>query len=411
MLIVVFAYWIHATIGVQIGFPFNSQVPQIAQVGRPYLFDLSPVTFRADSGVLEYSLGNAPSWLHINSQNGSLFGTPTDGDSGSPQFSVIGSDSKSTVTIPATLIVSSDPGPQIASDVAESFIDMQSNCGLRCVQYPPRTPFTFSISKGLFQSSSDAIYYYATLADHAPLPSWITFDASGPKFSGTTPDVNKIAQRLDIILIASTVSGFSGVKVPFTVLVTAHRFYFDKSFDTQDISAGENVNISNLKNQLNLDAGLVNDSDYGSAVLHGRPPWMTFDPQTISLSGSAPKATDSFNVTIVAHDNYGDAAFLNIQFYVASSLIFTGVIGVINATAGMDLTYKLSRSDFSRPDYTITMNLGTASKWLTFDASTLTIKGVIPPKSQSETVNANMTVISPDGSIRDFHKFQIHIST
>ena len=66
----------------QTSFPFNSQVPEVAQVGQPYYFDLNPSTFTSNNGPMTYALNGAPQWLQMVGKNGSLYGFPGPGDVG-----------------------------------------------------------------------------------------------------------------------------------------------------------------------------------------------------------------------------------------------------------------------------------------------------------------------------------------
>jgi hypothetical protein len=116
------------------------------------------------------------------------------------------------------------------------------------------------------------------------------------------------------------------------------------------------------------------------------------------------------NVTIDAHDRYGDAAFIVIQLNLGFNPLFVGHIGILNATAGKEFSYQLSKFDFTQNDVVVIVNLGYASNWLQFDPQTLTIQGTIPWNVSSQILDGNITVTSADGSIRDFQQFEIDIS-
>jgi axial budding pattern protein 2 len=155
----------------QVNFPFNAQVPGTARFEQPYFFDLSPSTFGSVTGTLAYSISGQPAWLQINSRNGTLYGYPAAGDVGAPQFAIIGTDGTGSASMPATLVVSDSPGPQLTGDLSSAFNDGWMRCGLACIQYGPNTSFSLQMPPSAF-TTSGSTYYYATLDDHTPLPGW-----------------------------------------------------------------------------------------------------------------------------------------------------------------------------------------------------------------------------------------------
>jgi Putative Ig domain len=410
--LIVIGFRIAAVTGTpQISFPFNSQVPLVARVGQPYYFDISSSSFQTNNGPLTYSLSNAPAWLQIDSKNGSLFGTPSSTDAGAPQFNIVATDITGSTPMQAILVISTNPAPQLGpqGEIINTLADFGTRCGLNCVQVTPSTQVQFQFPLDAFVYPISPAYFYATLQDHTPLPSWLQFNSSVLAFYGNTPTIDVLSQRLDINLITSDVSGFAGVMAPFTLIVSEHQFQFDALFEIKDIPAGQIVNISGLRSDLYLDKSIISDSDYQSAIIESLS-WLNFDPATLSIIGSPPpNATASINVTIDAHDRYNDAAFITIQLNIGVSPLYTGHIGMLNATIGKQFYYQLSKSDFTENDVNITVNLGIASQWLQFNTPTLTIQGTIPWNTTAQVIDANITITNDNGSIRDFQEFEINI--
>jgi putative Ig domain-containing protein len=394
----------------QVALSFNAQVPNVARVGQQYNFDLSPSTFTTSSGPLAYSLTNEPAWLHINSINGTLSGVPGSGDAGSSQFDISASDSTGSASFQATLVVSSDPAPQIGEDIAETVSNVGTKCGLRCITVPPLASLKFQLPKSIFTTSSSQSYYYATLEDHTPLPSWLKFNSNAFQLTGNSPQVGALAQRFDINVIVSDVAGFAAATQSLTIIVSQHQLMFDTPLETQNVPAGESVDIANLKSHLYLDGSPISNSSYGSAIILG-PSWVDFDPKTLSLSGSPPNTFGSVNITINAHDTFADAAFITIQLNIGVPPLFTGHIGLLNATAGKEFYYQLSKSDFAQQSIDISVNLGAASPYLHFDPSTLTIEGTVPWNTSPQIIEANITVTSNGASVQDFQEFEIDIGS
>jgi axial budding pattern protein 2 len=391
----------------QIVFPFNSQIPQVARVGEPYSFVLSQSTFRTDAGALQYSLTGAPGWLTIDGPNRNLTGVPSAGDVGSTRFTIVATDAAGPTTMQATLIVASSGGPRLGQDISLVLEGIGKRSGARSVVFSPTTPFVFDLPSTIFVETGTSVSYYATLADHSPLPAWINFDSSSLHFSGTTPQLDKFPQQFEISVIASDVPGFASVQTSFTIVVSSHDFHFSSFDDTQNVPVGDAVNIS-LRNACLLDGRPVTDSDFFFATAK-TPPWLSFDSRSLNLFGMPPQSTTIEDVSIEAHDRYGDVASMILHINLGYSQLYTGNIGILNATAGEDFHYNLNRSSFSQDDFRITMDLGSASGWLRFDPNSLSLEGTIPSATPAQTLQATMTVTSKDGIFRDVQRFELRI--
>ncbi|KAF2673724.1 hypothetical protein BT63DRAFT_451783 [Microthyrium microscopicum] len=403
--------WLFASIAnstPQIAFPFNAQVPQVAKVGQWYNFTLSPSTFRTNTGAVTYSLAGAPSWLQLDASNGTLFGTPGQGDNGTPGFTITGTDDTGSANMAATLVVGDDGGPWLGADLALTLAKAGTRSGPTSLLYPPQTPITIDLSEGIFISGQKPVSYYATMSDHTPLPAWIIFDPKTLHITGTTPTLNNIPAQFDINVIASDVPGFCSVKVSFTIFISDHQFLFGSVEETLNIPAGDNVNLTTLKSQLQLDGKALQDQDFTTATAL-LPSWLQFDSQTMALTGMPPKGTSMQNVTITAQDKYGDSTIVILRLNLGFGRLYTGYIGVLNLTAGKDFNHTFSRSDFVRTDLDISMDLGVVSRWLTFDQSSLTIQGTVPSSISPQTVQANMTITTPDQDLRDFQAFEFQV--
>jgi hypothetical protein len=237
----------------------------------------------------------------------------------------------------------------------------------------------------------------------------VSFDPNKLTFTGTTPPVTTVSQRLSINLIASDVAGFAGVIAPFTFVVSNHQLVFDTLWESVNIPAGSQLSLINLRSHLYLDHVPISNQNYGSAIVVDSPSWLTFDPQTITIQGTPPDQAESLNITIDAHDTFGDAAFLEIQLNFGVVPLFTGHIGIISAYAGKQFFYQFNKSDFAQTKYTIEVNLGTSSKWLQYDQADLAISGTIPWNIPPQLIDANMTISSLDNTVHDYQGFEIQI--
>ena len=182
-------------------FPFNSQVPTVARVGQQYDFQFSGSTFAPDPTNFTYSLSDQPAWLVLDSATRILSGAPSQADVGSNTFTLTAADNTGAVHMACTLVVSTDPPPQIEGDITQQ---LAAAANLSSSQPPvvtvlPASNFNFEFKQGSFiDVVQRTLHYYATLADHTPLPSWLMFDSQSLTFSGIAPQLSAFPQSWDV---------------------------------------------------------------------------------------------------------------------------------------------------------------------------------------------------------------------
>ncbi|KAF1987869.1 hypothetical protein K402DRAFT_329716, partial [Aulographum hederae CBS 113979] len=393
----------------RVAFPFNSQVPPLARVGENYAFSFSPTTFVQNPQELDFSLVGAPSWLALDGKTRTLWGKPGESDTGPAQFHIIASDPSGSTTMDATLIVVSSPPPEVAIDVSAQLPSMGKLTGRTSLTMPPLKEFELAFSPETFVKSQGDLYYYSTLADRTPLPGWLSFDPNQLKYSGMTPKLSASPQTFEVLLIASHVSGFADMALPFKIEVSVHSFFFSPCEQDIAVDPGSSVSVTHLHGQLMLDGNSINDEDLVNATAE-IPPWLEFDPRTFAITGTAPAGVPSQDVTVTVFDHFGDSANMTVHLKFLS-LIFKGEVGTLNATIGQPFNYSISPSLVAEKDVLISVDLGTASSWLQFNPETLSIHGTVPGDLQPTTMTAKMTVAVPSSDLSDSQQFQIKVAS
>lgn len=93
-------------------YPINAQLPPVARVSEPFKFVFSEGTFGGTGEAKKYSLDDAPSWLHVDSESRTLSGTPQADDVGRPKFNLVAKCPSGSASMEVTLAVSSEDGPK-----------------------------------------------------------------------------------------------------------------------------------------------------------------------------------------------------------------------------------------------------------------------------------------------------------
>lgn len=392
----------------QVNYPLNLQFPPIAKVGQAYIFRFAPTTFQPDSDKLQYSLIGNPRWLHVDSNNRTLWGTPSTDDIGMANFTLAAAGEAGAVAnLDSKLLVADGSGPKLNANISQQLSKSGPLSGPESVTLLPSKPFEISFSSDSFQSNGKDLTYHATLTDHTPLPSWISFDPQSLRFAGTTPSASK-PQSFEILLIASDAPDYAAATLSFGLIVSDHQLLFKPLAESMDMPKGGQVNISGLKSKLFLDNVPVKDDDIQSTRAD-LPSWLSFNDQTLDITGDAPSGLMSQNISITVQDKYGDSAQHSIYLTFASQL-FTTEVGQLNITVGEYFEHKIPKSILVHDNEKVEVDFGDIAKWMSFDQDSFTMHGTVPEDVSLRDVQGSMTATSSDGSLKDSQTFQIHIS-
>ncbi|ODV95991.1 hypothetical protein PACTADRAFT_67037 [Pachysolen tannophilus NRRL Y-2460] len=400
-----------------VGFPFDEQLPLVARTEESYSFTISNETFLSNDSTVTFDASDLPSWLSFDSSSRTFLGTPSTSDAtDNLTITLIGYDSTGNISEDYTLVVSTDPAPELkSSDIIftelSSFGDTNGYDGL--VLAPGQT-FNLNFSMSIFEVPSDSsnsiVAYYGRSSDATPLPSWIQFDSDTLTFSGTAPAVNSdIAPSFEygFLLIATDYVDFSGCIGTFKLIVGAHQL--STSLSSTIVLNGtvdETVNYTLPLSDVYLDGKEISSSNISSLTLEGAPSWLSLDEEF--LSGTIPDTADDdevdyFNITI--EDVFGNTIAIQFKLDVEDSLFTVSDLSDVNATRGEYFEYTLPKTDFTdlnNTDLSASFD-GNETSWLDFHTSNLTFTGSTPTDLDSLEVEITAT----RGSLTDSLSFEI----
>ena len=379
----------------QIALPFNAQVPSVARVSQPYSYQFSPSTFTSTNGdQLIYSIQNTPIWLQINSTTRTLYGTPESSNLGPLVFNLLADDGSGRTSMQATLVVVNSSAPRIGN-ITRAIATHGPLSDITTLSLRTGSPFSISM-QGIFSNVRRPLYY-ATSSDHSPLPSWVQFDATTLRFSGSTPVALSAPQTYGISLHVSEVEGFSEEAATFRLAVGSHQLYFVPVQSQLSLAGNTSFEVSVLKDALYLDNRTIQSQDVASIRYQG-PDWISFNNSTLTLSGKPPAETPVQNITFIARDIYGDTAVsrlsLIIQPISSSTPSFIHDLAAVNATIGEYFSYTIPQSSFAVMNFSASLEIPDDYPWLTFVASNLTIHGNVPNSLSPADMTTNLTITS-----------------
>ena len=395
-----------------IAFPFNSQVPTVARVDQPYLFQFSSSTFAPEATNFTYSLSAQPNWLTIDNASRTLSGTPSQSDVGASIFTLTAADDTGDAHTLCTLVVSADPAPQLEGDISQQ---LAATANLSSSQPPvvtvlPSAGFHFDFQQSSFiDIVQRRLYYYATLSDHTPLPSWLTFDAQSLAFSGTAPTLSAFPQSWRIDLIASDVAGFAGATATFTIAVGTQQLVFVPAVHTINITSGTQMSFKSLQNQLFRNGQSITPQSLAQAKTSTLPSWLSFDASTLALTGVVPTDASDQSVLITVTDELGDSATAAVNLISGNASLFSGIVGVLTAYPGQAFSYHFPDSLFSSPDPLLNVILPTTATWLHFDSASRQLQGTVPSQTAPTAITATLSAKPSQGAAGQTQEFKIDI--
>ncbi|KAM5352547.1 hypothetical protein ACJ41O_005269 [Fusarium nematophilum] len=370
-----------------INFPINSQLPPVARIDDPFSYTFSRYTFRSDSKI-SYSLGEAPQWLSIDSEEGRLYGTPTDesvpeGEVVGQTVVVIAEDDAGSASLSSTLVISRSKGPSVKiplTDQIQNFGDYSAPSSL--ISYPS-TEFSLTFDRETFGYRRNMINYYATSGDSSPLPAWMRFDAGSLTFSGKTPPFESLIQppqTFDFDLVASDIVGFSAVSVSFSIIVGRHKLTADNPTIVLNTTRGKKLAYDGLADTIKLDNKAVDTGEIEVST-DNLPGWLSLDEGTWEIEGTAKEDDHSTNFTIDFRDSYEDTLTVEVFVNVATSL-FRSTFDDIEIRAGEVVNIDLEPYFWDPDDVNIEISVKPDSEWLQLDGFNIT--GKIPRSASGE---------------------------
>ena len=291
-----------------------------------------------------------PSWLSFDAASRTFSGTPLNGDVGAIDITVMATDgSSATATDTFTLTVTNtNDAPTVTSSETMS------------VDEDVAYSYTFVASD---------VDVGDTLTLAAPTkPSWLSFNTATGVLSGT-PSNDDVGTHA-VVLTATDASGAADTQ-SFNITVSNVN-------DVPTITSTQLTSVT--EGQAYSYTFAASDVDVGDSVTLAaptKPSWLSFDPATGVLSGTASNdEVGDHSVVLTATDTTGAVHTQSFTITVANVNTAPEVTSkaITNATEDTAYSYTFAASDVDSGD-TPTLAASTKPSWLSFDASTGVLSG------------------------------------
>ena len=384
-------------------FPFNAQVPPVARIGEPYNFTLSEMTFSSDERVIRYTIARNPAWLRIDPISRRLSGIPRKDDVGSIDFSIVATDNTGVSAMQARLVVASKPLQGFGNEFEKQLEQQASLSGPRNIVLNPSQSFELTFNEQPAQGSGPLLSFYATMADHSPLPSWIIFNNSACTFYGNAPLLEKYPRKYELLLIKSDILGYARATFEFSLIISDHEFRFIPQQKSLTVTPGASFEYTGFQDSLLLDGSIARSSELES-VTASPPPNIRFDANTFIIRGVASSEPQTFGV--IARDIYGNTAEATIKIIPGSEKLPEEAV---TAVRGAFFEYNFPEGMFRSRQQDVEVQLGEASSWLKFDRDNTLINGHVPSSIRINNLVVAVKTISSEPKLSETFDLNIHI--
>jgi len=264
--------------------------------------------------------------------------------------------------------------------------------------------FSFTVPAAAFGDlDDDPLALSATLANGAPLPAWLAFDAETGTFSGTPGDA--AVGTYQVAVMATDPAGASATDI-FALTVTGVN---DAPVVSQAIA--QQSALPGTPFSFTLPATTFTDLDGDALTLTARradgralPAWLSFDPSTGTFAGTPPSGAGTLVIAVRAQDPTGAAVTDYFAVVVTTGNPAPVVENPIDnqaATAGRGFTFALPADTFADDDaFALSAKLTNGKAlpaWLTFDPATGTFTGT-PPDGPARRLAVSVTATDAEGA-------------
>lgn len=373
----------------------NNQAPTISgtpatSVVATQNYSFTPSATDPDSGILNFSIANKPSWASFSITTGRLSGTPARTDAGTYSNIVISvGDGSLSARLPTFAIVVA-PAPNVAPVI--------SGTPSTSVQ----AGSTYSFMPSMWDEDGDPLTFQIS-----GKPTWATFNSTNGSLTGT-PTSAAVGTYPNIVISAS--DGKTSTPMPaFSITVTAPTNTAPTISGSPATSVQAGTNYSFAPSASDADGNALGYS------IANKPSWASFSISSGQLSGtpSSSQVGTYSGIVISVNDGTTTASLPAFGITVTTAPVtnnpptISGSPGT-SVQAGSAYSFTPSASD---PDgNTLTFSVSGLPSWASFNAGNGALTGT-PDNSRVGTYS-NIVITASDGvTSRSLPAFSVTVTS
>jgi Ca2+-binding RTX toxin-like protein len=309
-----------------------------------FSFQVAQTAFQIAEGVqVAFSATAAngtslPSWLQFDVQTRTFSGAPGDNDVGQIKVLLVATDTNTGQRVSQQLaleVLNVNDAPTVVESIPTILVARSQN-------------LDWSVHPALFADidSNDHLTYRIVKIDGSEIEPWMKFSRIEGRLTGTP--ANGDAGTHQLLLVATDSVGAS-VSQAFTVVVASQNSAPIVAVPLPDRTIEEvQAFVWSIPSLSFIDQDANDVLTFSASLVSGAalPTWLTFDPVTLSFSGTPPStASGALNIRIIATDEGGLSVSDEMVLDVLNVIQGTDANNNLTGTLGRDVIYGLGGSD------------------------------------------------------------------
>lgn len=432
-----------ASADVSVNVELADQLPPLAHVKQHYDWQFLANTFTSSTGDrLSYSIQGLPEWATFNGEQRRITGDPTKSKRGdeSHEVQVTAKDGSNEATSSFKLTTITAPAPSLNVSLKDQ-LPQAASMGMgnmlpnKVLHMPLGWSFSVGFDGDTFVLPEDDRVYYSTYLEGAkPLPDWLVFNEEEMTYSGIAPtDAGPNGTMFNIVLIASNRANTGGPTSSFQMFLGGGIITLNDTaaaLPVANVTEGATLQYHIPQELFLLDGFARKRKQFSFALGEGAPSWLSYDPSSQNLTGTAPfdaNNKDVQNTTFPLLVTYPNARNMstNVTLSVYPSP-FTQV-DLPNVTVQSGKDFKISLEKYLR-DASLPLNVSFGTflqrrslrfidsaphhrilrrampDWVHYDPSSHSLVGTAPTSPQQISVNLTAANPVPEASTPSFTK-------
>ncbi|WFD22057.1 polarity establishment/cellular polarization [Malassezia equina] len=290
-----------ASADVSVNVELADQLPPLAHVKQHYDWQFLANTFTSSTGdKLSYSIQGLPEWATFNGEQRRITGDPTKSKRGdeSHVVQVTAKDGTNEATSSFRLTTITAPAPSLNVSLKDQ-LPQAASMGMgnmlpnKVLHMPLGWSFSVGFDGDTFVLPEDDRVYYSTYLEGAkPLPDWLVFNEEEMTYSGIAPtDAGPNGTMFNIVLIASNRANTGGPTSSFQMFLGGGIITLNDTaaaLPVANVTEGDTLQYHIPQELFLLDGFARKRKQFSFALGEGAPSWLSYDPSSQNLTGTAP---------------------------------------------------------------------------------------------------------------------------
>ncbi|KAJ7588104.1 hypothetical protein C8J56DRAFT_860805 [Mycena floridula] len=397
---------------ITIGVPESAQLPRVARVQKPYTWSVPEKTF-SGCDYIKYSVPSKPQWLSFDSTTKTFTGNPSNEDIGATDVVMAAQGCNSSKSISLSILVTDQPPPKPRISIQDQFHSTNPSLssvflvtdnsalstGNPALFSHRRWSWSIGFDYGMYEAEN--VYYEVRQADGTGIPDWMDFNPHTVTLNGVCPHDINAPYRISLLLFSSGTVGYFDAVVSFDFWVADSQLELKEKLPTLNVTAGTDFLFtlsSIVLPALVVDGQPLQSTDITNISLPDvfHYPWLTYNSNTRTLSGTSPSPVTDANrlneLDIIVGTSFNQSIVSVFNMAVVPSYFYSSEQRPLDVVEGSKIQYDLTPAICSgthAESVNATWNPKQLGETLQFDSERHMVTGYV----SKESCNDKSTIV------------------